>query len=273
MELDPYQPCPGGLDKKIKFCCKDLVRELDEISRKLEGGQLESARNYIDQLVEKHGERPCLSALGCSLSLRLDNLETAAAKIARFCESAPDNPIALAMSAMTAAGQDDSATEAAAGEKSRPQPYALSAASRQSMDLLQQALAVCGTTVPVQVYETITVLAERLMAEGQVLVAGQLYLLQAMMAGEQATDAVTRLVEIGRSSVSALLKQELLLPGGDAGPAAEEYQAALADGRRGLWAQAAERLDQLVKKASRPAQLYTGTGLSAVEIGPQRRSH
>ena len=28
MELDPYQPCPGGLDKKIKFCCKDLVREL-----------------------------------------------------------------------------------------------------------------------------------------------------------------------------------------------------------------------------------------------------
>ena len=28
MALDSYSPCPGGRDKKIRFCCPDLLKEL-----------------------------------------------------------------------------------------------------------------------------------------------------------------------------------------------------------------------------------------------------
>ena len=30
MSLDPYAPCPGGTGKKIKFCCPDLVGDLEK---------------------------------------------------------------------------------------------------------------------------------------------------------------------------------------------------------------------------------------------------
>ena len=43
MDLDTNQLCPGGTGKKIRFCCKDLVRELDKIVRLMEGGQRRAA--------------------------------------------------------------------------------------------------------------------------------------------------------------------------------------------------------------------------------------
>ena len=29
MPIDPYSPCPGGTGKKIKFCCSELVGDLE----------------------------------------------------------------------------------------------------------------------------------------------------------------------------------------------------------------------------------------------------
>ena len=39
MPIDPYASCPGGTGKKIKFCCSDLLTELDKVQRMLEGEQ------------------------------------------------------------------------------------------------------------------------------------------------------------------------------------------------------------------------------------------
>ena len=36
--IDPYSPCPCGTGKKVKFCCPDLINELNEIQSMLEAG-------------------------------------------------------------------------------------------------------------------------------------------------------------------------------------------------------------------------------------------
>lgn len=33
MEIDIYQTCPCGSGKKLKFCCHDIVAEMDSISK------------------------------------------------------------------------------------------------------------------------------------------------------------------------------------------------------------------------------------------------
>ena len=41
MALDPYQPCPCGSEKKLKFCCgADVSHELEKIKQALEGEHL-----------------------------------------------------------------------------------------------------------------------------------------------------------------------------------------------------------------------------------------
>ena len=243
MDLDPYQPCPGGLDKKIKFCCKDLVRELDDISRKLEANQPEAARVLVDQLKAKHGDRQCLGAIGCSLSLRLDDLETAARNVADFRASAPDNPIGLALSAMITAGKEPPVKE---GDELDTD--VLHQQTSEAVMLLQQALAACGQQVPVQVYEAIGIVAHRLLAEGQSLAARELLTLQAVMAGDSASEPLARIMEIGSSQASALLKQDLVLPEPPTGPAKDDYVEALHDAQRGAWLAAAERIAPLSEK-------------------------
>ena len=48
MPIDPYSPCPGGTGKKIKFCCPDLVTELEKIQRMLEGEQRAACLEHIE---------------------------------------------------------------------------------------------------------------------------------------------------------------------------------------------------------------------------------
>jgi hypothetical protein len=40
MALDAYQPCPCGIDKKIKFCCgAEIIEDLGKIETALDGDQ------------------------------------------------------------------------------------------------------------------------------------------------------------------------------------------------------------------------------------------
>ncbi len=60
MPIDPYTPCPGGTGKKIKFCCSDLLGELDKIKHMLEGDQRAACLEHIEALEGKHPQRACL---------------------------------------------------------------------------------------------------------------------------------------------------------------------------------------------------------------------
>ena len=50
MPIDAYSPCPCGSGKKIKFCCKDLLGDLQKIERMLEGEQYMACLAHIERL-------------------------------------------------------------------------------------------------------------------------------------------------------------------------------------------------------------------------------
>ena len=62
MAIDPYSPCPGGTGKKIKFCCSELMGDLEQIERLTEGQQYAAALAEVDRLTQLHPGRACLMA-------------------------------------------------------------------------------------------------------------------------------------------------------------------------------------------------------------------
>ena len=62
MALDPYSLCPGGREKKIRFCCPDMVKEIEQIERLFESNQTGSCLSFIENLEKNHPNCACLTA-------------------------------------------------------------------------------------------------------------------------------------------------------------------------------------------------------------------
>ncbi len=127
MPIDPYSSCPGGSGKKIKFCCPELVGDLEQIDRLIEGDQIAAALEQTMRLAEKHPGKACLLATQTKLELASRKFTEAAATSRRFLEAHPDNPLALGHAAVTdaiagniqeAATRFDKAREASGAEVS-----------------------------------------------------------------------------------------------------------------------------------------------------------
>lgn len=103
MPLDPYSPCPGGTGKKLKFCCAELVGDLEQIERLVEGDQLAAARERVRALDADHPGRACLLAARTRLDLAARDFAGAAAASRAFLEAHPENPVALGYAAISAA--------------------------------------------------------------------------------------------------------------------------------------------------------------------------
>src|SRR4051794_37654844 len=96
MPIDPYTLCPGGTGKKIKFCCPDLVGELDKIHRMIEGEQRAACLEHIEKLEARYPNRACLMSIKAILQAELGKEAEAAQTVAAFSAEYPDNPVALA---------------------------------------------------------------------------------------------------------------------------------------------------------------------------------
>jgi len=103
MPIDTYAPCPGGTGKKIKFCCSDLVGDLEQLDRLIDGDQISAALDQVKRLEHKHPGRPCLMATRTKLELSTKQYAAAAETTRGFLEAFPENPLALGQSALTEA--------------------------------------------------------------------------------------------------------------------------------------------------------------------------
>jgi len=54
MAIDPYSPCPCGSGKKVKWCCKDLAKEVAQIDELTDAGQFSQALQLIDRCLSKN---------------------------------------------------------------------------------------------------------------------------------------------------------------------------------------------------------------------------
>jgi len=143
MSIDPYAACPGGKDKKIKFCCSDLVGELEQLDKLIEGEQISAALEKATRLDAAHPGRACLLAAKTKLQLSARKFDEAMATSKAFLAAFPDNPLALGQSAICSALSGNLHEAATAFDAAREGITAESAAkeeiTRIALTLIQAA--------------------------------------------------------------------------------------------------------------------------------------
>lgn len=231
MSLDPYQPCPCGSGKKIKFCCcKDIQTELDKVIRAIEGQQRQGALEHIQRVIAAKGERAALLLFRSTIELQLGEAEQAGATIARLQELAGVNSVNLALQSIVQAVEGN---------------------TTEGIQSLQRAISSADDPWPAEIIDAIDVLAQSLMATGDILAArGHLFLLADAVEGEMRDQAVMRLMRIGTSrGVPLLLKQELTFdePAEDA-PWRGAFESAMQTAAYGAWQEAIEELQALAQQ-------------------------
>lgn len=228
MPVDHYTPCPGGCDKKIKFCCPDLLGELQKIERMLEGEQNIACLNHIEQLQKQEPDRACLLALKGMLYRALGQWDEFRANAATFVEKHPENPSALAESAIAAAPLQGGSA---------------------AVGILQGAIAACDGGIRPRVYEAIGIVAQVLLSEGQWLAGRALLQLQTAIHQDDERP-VEMLIELNRSAdVPLLLKDDPVVePCPEDAPWKDRFEEAVAPVASGNWQAAAGKLAALTEE-------------------------
>jgi hypothetical protein len=249
MDLDTNQPCPGGTGKKIRFCCKDLTRELDKIVRLMEGGQRKAAVEAADKALGSHGDRACLYALKAEAQAEAGDADGAKSTMVAFAEKFPDNSAALAEGAM-AAMEDGRAAEA--------------------VDLLQSAVERSGETIDSRVYGAFGLLAQGLLLLGNMPAARAHLMMQADLSRGRDPAPLELLTRIDRAPQTPLLfKFSLDLE--DQAPAGAAWQSeltqAIEKAHRGEWRNALAAMRALAERNPNVPVLRRNVALLASRLG------
>jgi tetratricopeptide (TPR) repeat protein len=238
MSIDPYALCPCGSGKKLKFCCSDLVGEIEKIHRMIEGEQPRAALRHVEQTLATHPGRASLLDLKASLELSLGDMEAARHTIEQFVKAHGDSPTAHACDAMYLAE---------AGE------------ARKAVAALQRALALVERDMPLRVYEAMGAVGGALLEAGHIVAAQAHLWLHAALAPREDTRSREVLAALHHySGLPLLLRDHIRLrpaPPGVPWKAEADQAARLAD--NGKWQQAVEIVDRLGNRhGADPALLF-----------------
>ena len=241
MPIDTYSPCPGGTGKKIKFCCPDLVTDLQKIERMLQGDQHLACMEYVNRLDQQHPGRACLLATKALLLRAAGRMDEARTVVDSLLQKHPANPLGLAESAMLTA-----ATEG----------------GRAAMAPLQRMIETFGEEVYERHCEAIGIVARILAAEGQPLAAEMLLLLQ-MSINPKDRRPMEMLGQINISqAVPLVVKDSAALDECPSDvPWKTEFDEALSAAERGRWSAAAEKLLGLAQRVGDVPEIWRNVGI------------
>lgn len=266
MALDQYQQCPCGLGKKIKFCCKDLLSDLDKISNLIEANQRKAALEYIDRLLVKHPDRQSLHAQKVQLLMESADRTESATAIEAFLKAAPLNPIALASRAIEhAATVPEVAADGTVLENN---------AGKLAVESLQKAMSQCTEVIPWHVFQAIRVVAQRLLQEGKTLAAAEHLRFMAGAGEDFAEDELSVLSQLMRAPhVTLLLKGRMILPDCPEGVEWKpDYDAAIKTASRGAWAEAAKKLTRLASETPGEPLLREAVAYLRCRLGDEQKA-
>ncbi len=77
MPLSPYDPCPCGSGKKLKFCCQSISDEMDRALRLMEGHQPRVALQQLEMLARKHPQNTWIGTTRALILIELGDASTA----------------------------------------------------------------------------------------------------------------------------------------------------------------------------------------------------
>ena len=230
MPVDHYTPCPGGCDKKIKFCCPDLVGELEKIDRMLEGQQFVACRQHVEGLLAKNPDRACLLATRVLLLRVSGQLEESAGAVASFLEHHPSNPVALAEAAMLTA----------ANEGGTP-----------AMKLLQEAIVASDTKIHGRVWNAMDAVSRVLAGEGNFLAARAVALMQVSIQRDDQRSLQLLMELNSMPGIPLVMKSDARLE--DCPEEASwksDFDAAVLSANRGRWTEAIKEFADLSERAA-----------------------
>jgi Tetratricopeptide repeat len=226
MAVDHYALCPCGSGKKLKFCCSDLVGEIEKIHRMIEGDQPRAALKYVEQALAQHPGRASLLDLKATLELSQGELAAARETIGKFLAAEPDNPSAHACQAMWLAATND---------------------IQGAVEPLQRAIELVERDMPHRVFEAIGTVGRGLLVGGHIAAAQALLWFQVALSPKDDARALDVLVRLNHySGLPLILREQLRLrpaPDGAAWKNGADEAARLAD--RGKWRQAVAKVDRL----------------------------
>ena len=243
MSIDPYEPCPCGGGKKIKFCCcSDITGELERIQRMLEGDQRLACLEHVERLMDDGRDRPALLALRAMLAAGLGETEKADQAVAAFVDKCPENPNALAERALRVIATDG---------------------GHEAIIPLQRAIEACTDDIPMRVYTAISEVAQALLTDGDIVAGRGHLVLAAGVSGGKDQDIVDVLMRINAApNIPLLLKNEPSLgPCPADAPWQNEFDSALTHAARGRFQQALDAFNELAKQAPRSPVLLKNCGL------------
>lgn len=252
MALDAYQPCPCGIDKKIKFCCgAEILDDLAKIDEALAGEQRLAALELCNRLLTQKPDRPCLLLHKATVQMSLQELDACRATVEQLLQVAPGNPGGLSLAAILDC-QEGKAVEA--------------------VDKLQSALeAQQGKLIPTA-YEAIGIVARTLDAVGEPLAAQTYAVFQASASQGKDRNAVMMLLELEASGqiplavhgmtglVSAPAEGTLSAAG------IAEFNAALKQADLGCWRRAAKMFEELAGKFPQESAIWRNIGVCELRV-------
>jgi len=241
MAFDAYLLCPGGTGKKTKFCCPDLLSDLEKINRMIDGEQFIACIQHIDQ-IEKNGlYRACLMAIKSELLRVTNQLEQSRAYVADFIARFPQNSIAWSESALLAV---------------------VSEGGPAAMGKLQRTIALCEGSIERRVLEAIAVVADALIHEGHWSAGRGLLQILAKLDPEDHV-STERLAFLNRSAeVPLLLKNDLeLMPCPPDVAWRPRFEAAMAPLKKARWQEAADRLAALAAEVTDAPAVWNNLAL------------
>lgn len=247
MAIDPYQPCPCGIEKKIKFCCgAEILGDLEKVEGDLSGDQRIAALDHIERALESKANRPCMLMYKAIVQMGMGEEAPARKTTAALLSCSPENPAGLALSAMLHCSEGK-VTEAIAE--------------------LQQAMELQKGKLLPTVYEALGTIGAALLQEGLPLAARHYFLFQVMASqskDQNALQALLRLDGSGMVPLAALGFVELEpLPAESELSAAlvGEFNQALQDWRMGCFHAAAKRFEKLAPAAPNEPLVWRNLGV------------
>lgn len=229
MTTDLYAKCPCGSGKKIKFCCKDIISDIERIERMLRGDQRSAALDKINKLLEKHPDRAALLCLKAQVLLEQQDVEDVTAVIERLLEVEPENPSALAMKATT---------------------LSLSGDLSGGLALLHRALRLSDGVLSKMVYRSYLSICSALIQQEEFISAYAHVLTMVSITKGQERTCVSMLMNLTSSERLPAIFQGLLIS--DTCPEnvtwQREFDAAIDHYRRGDWSSCASMLEDMSKR-------------------------
>ena len=252
MSLDAYQPCPAGIDKKIKFCCgAEVLDDLAKIDTALESEQRLGALDLCNRLLAERPDRPCLLMHKAMVQLALHELEPCRQTVEQIMKAAPDNPAGLSLGAILDCQQGN--------------PH-------EAVRKLQQALEVQQGALISTAYQALGIVARTLEVVGEPLSAQAHAAFQAAASQGKDRDAVMSLLEIESSGQIPLAVQGInqLVPAPAEGKLTAKGIAEFNDGLHqanlGCWLASAKKLEALAAREADEPAVWRNIGVLRMRV-------